>query len=232
MLRKILVIDDEKTARDNFEMLLSREFQVFTAGSVSEGIELAETTKPDAVLTDLQMPKGSGIDFCKKARQIESLKNTPIIVVSGIDDVLQRTDCFLYGADDFIAKPFAGSELMARISAKLKFLNFDNANSGYQQPLVCGNLTMDDQRFEVMVNAEKIPFTNQEFVLLAFLIKNANKVVSREMILESLWSGCTVSSRTVDTHVCLIREKLVNFDHEIQAIRSRGYILLKRKSNN
>lgn len=226
-MKTILVIDDEPQARDNLRWLLSRDFTVITADSGTEGLQKAKEFKPDAILTDLQMPVMDGIEFCKQTRQDQSLKNTPILIVSGSNDTHLRTECFFWGADDFIAKPFSSSELVARLFSKLRWTR-QSIDESSSLLITCGNLTMNERRYEVQVNGKRVDLTNYEFKMLKYFLANLNTVLSRDAILQHVWTTSTVTSRTVDTHIFGLRNKLIEFDHEFSAIHGRGYCLRKK----
>jgi two-component system OmpR family response regulator len=232
-MKTILVIDDEQAARENLKHLLSREFKVISAGSVLEGLEVAKTLKPDAILADLQMPVLDGIEFCKLSRLEETLKCTPILIVSGIADTVKRTECFLWGADDFIAKPYASGELIARLTSKLRWTRKEMAPAlDDQDNLRCGNLSINEHRHEVLLGKKRVDLTNYEFKLLHRFLASPDSVLSREYLLDQVWTGSHVTVRTVDTHICTLRKKLAGFDHEFHAVHGRGYILRKIGNEN
>lgn len=227
-MKTILIIDDEQAALENMKSLLARDFRVLTAGSTMEGIQMAKQSIPDAILTDLQMPQMDGVEMCKITRQDQTLKNTPIIVVSGVNDVHRRTECFLWGADDFIIKPYSSSELMARLLSKLRWSRQPIDEAVDETEIVCGNLILNERRYEVLVDGTRINLTNYEFKMLKYFLGERDIVLSRDLILQNVWVGSTVTVRTVDTHICTLRNKLAGFNHEIYSVHGRGYILRKR----
>jgi two-component system alkaline phosphatase synthesis response regulator PhoP len=227
-MKTILIIDDEQSARENLQGLLSRDFRVMTASSVPEGIQIAKEINPDAILTDLQMPQMDGVEMCKLTRKDAALKNTPILIVSGVNDAHRRTECFLWGADDFIIKPYSSSELIARLFAKLRWSRQSVEEITDGSGIICGNLSLNERRYEVLIDGNRINLTNYEFKMLKYFLTQKDTVLSRETILQNVWVGSTVTVRTVDTHVCTLRNKLQDFDHEVNSVHGRGYVLRKR----
>ncbi|MGZ5279071.1 MAG: response regulator transcription factor [Pseudobdellovibrionaceae bacterium] len=226
-MKTILIIDDEESARENLRCLLSNDFRVITAGSGIEGLQKAKELPPDLILTDLQMPEMDGIEVCKMTRQNSILKNIPIMIVSGSHDVHRRTECFLWGADDFVTKPYSSSELVARLFSKLRWSRQAIEDSSVGNLLTCGNLSLDERRYEVLVNGHRVDLTNYEFKMLKYFLNLKDVVLSRDSILKNVWTGNSVTVRTVDTHICTLRNKLGDFDYEIHSVHGRGYILRK-----
>lgn len=227
-MKTVLVVDDEEVIRENMSYLLSKDFRVLTASSTREALESAKLNAPDAILADLQMPDEDGLELCRRIRADKALKNIPILMISGFPDTLRRTECFIWGADDFIAKPFSTSELIARLTSKLRWNRQEIDNSIGSKVLTCGNLVLNEDRFEVLINNNRIELTNFEFKLLKYFISSVGYVSTRDIILEKVWTGSNVTLRTVDTHICTLRKKISNFDHEIEALSGRGYVLRKK----
>jgi DNA-binding response OmpR family regulator len=228
-MKTLLIVDDEPSARENLKDLLSKDFHVLTADSGETGLQITASMTPDAILADLQMPKMDGLEFCKIVRQKQNLKNIPILIVSGSLDTGRRTDCFLWGADDFILKPYSSSELLARLSAKLRWIRTEAISNHADETLAYGNLTINEKKFEVLLDNTRIDLTNFEFKILKYLLKSVGSLLTREDILSLVWNSTNVSSRTIDTHICTLRKKLINFHYEIHAVHGRGYVLRKLK---
>jgi DNA-binding response OmpR family regulator len=175
------------------------------------------------------MPGMDGITVCEKLRSSEITRHIPIVILSGVADVDQRIKVFLTGADDFVTKPFRIKELAARVESKLRRVR--EVEEGMLQPdrspekITCGNLTLDSSKIEVSINGKVVPLSVLEFNLLRFIVVNADRVISRETILQNVWKDAVVTDRTVDTHIACIRKKLKDFDHVISTIYGAGYIL-------
>jgi len=227
--KTVMIVDDETAILETLEGLLSREFRVITAPSTQVALARAKETPPDIFVLDLHMPGEDGLALCKFVRKEPKLKNIPILMLSGAGDEQRRTECFTWGADDFMAKPFSGSELIARITAKLRWQRHP-ADEGGGETAVCGNLTINYRKGETTVNGKRIDLTTFEMKLLSFFIQAKDQILSRQQILDEVWAGHKVIGRTVDTHVCVLRNKLADFDHAIQTVHRTGYILRSKKA--
>jgi two-component system alkaline phosphatase synthesis response regulator PhoP len=224
---RLLIIDDEQESREAFQELLSRNFEVYLASDGAQGLEVAKQVHPDVMMVDIQMEGLDGISVCKLVRRTPELKCTPIIMVSAFSDENWRTESFLWGADDFIAKPFSSSELMARILAKLCWVRQPKdelLNCVHH----CGNLHLDQRKLEATIDGKIIQLTPFEFNLLKFFVSNREQILSRERLLSEVWHDSVVTHRTVDTHVYTLRKKLQCFDYEFRTIHGAGYILKPR----
>lgn len=223
MAKSILIIDSVQDVRESLQMLLSNTFSVRVASCEEDGWASAKNEKPDLILEDLNPPGIGAIELCKRIRRDEELRATPIIVMSGSNDEDVRTESFLWGADDFLIKPFTGRELMARVLSKLAW---------HRQPvaqgcphLKLGNLTIDSARHEILVGERKVKLSQYELKLLTYFAANPGRVLSREEIMNAVWSGCIVSERTIDTHVYFLRKKISGCDHQLATIHGSGYSL-------
>jgi DNA-binding response OmpR family regulator len=223
----ILVIDDEQENRDTLRSLLSKNFQILTASNGKEGLEIARRARPDAVIVDVQMPDVDGISVCKSIRNDPALKNMPVLMISAYGDENWRTESFIWGADDFIDKPYSGRELVARILSRLCWVR-EPKEMGARKVTSCGNMVVDDSKLEITVDAKPVAFTVFEFTLVKYFIENRGKVLSREKILAEVWKDEVVSERTVDTHIYTIRKKLTLWDHDLKTVHGAGYILRAR----
>ncbi len=220
----LLVIDDDTDSLEMLKSLLGKSFRTLTAQSAEEGLKIARECQPDAILVDVQMSGMNGIEACKVIRKDPSLKLVPVIMISAYGDENCRTECFLWGADDFIAKPFSGRELIARVLAKL---NWVRSQKGVDDNRVirCGNLTLDETKMDVVVGDERIDLTVFEFNLLRYFLNNRDCLLSRQKIMADVWKNQVVASRAVDTHVYAIRKKLTASNLELDTVHGAGYIL-------
>jgi DNA-binding response OmpR family regulator len=223
-MHKILVIEDEQDSRDFLQDVLSDKFQVLLAASGEEGLRMARAELPQLILVDAKMPHMDGFTVCNGLRSNEATRHIPVIMITGADDLDARVSAFSAGADDFIAKPFRLSELSARVTSKLRRVE---ENSGQKRTLQCGNLTLNLDKIEAEIEGKRLPLSVLEFNLLMFLVKNKDRVLSREQILEGVWRDSIVSGRTVDTHMVSLRKKLTGFDHVVATVYSAGYTLRK-----
>ena len=198
--RNIMLIEDDPEIRGIVRTLLAGEgFQVEEAADGRVALERVFLTKPDLILVDLRLPGADGAEICKRVRA--GRLDTPIIVISAAREEFDRVLLLELGADDFLVKPFGARELLARIRAVLRRT---------ASPIRSfGSIEVDSQRRLVTNRGVEISLSPAEYNLLTYFLRNADRVLTREMILESVWgfeSAPTI--RTVDSHVVRLRQKL------------------------
>ena len=222
--KTILVVDDEKMIINLLKHNLEKEgYNVLEAYDGLEAIDVAASKKPDLILLDIMLPKLDGLSVCKR---IKNMMNVPILMVSAKDEELDKIVGLELGADDYITKPFSVRELLARIKANLRkvdaSLNSERSAKGEEDKkeekpaeirrvntVKVGALTLDLDRFEVMVNGKVVDLTLREFEVLKFLAAEPGQVVTREALLEKVWGYEYYGDiRTVDVTVRRIREKI------------------------
>jgi two-component system, OmpR family, phosphate regulon response regulator PhoB len=220
--KKILIIDDEPQICDFVEELLSFRFDVLKAEDAESGLKAVFNYRPDMVILDLRLRNHHSLDLCKELRTNAQTKHLPVIFYSGADSADSISDAFDFGADDFISKSARPRELVARILSKIRRIE-----EAKEQPdmLACGNLSLDMSKLEASVQGKPIQLSVLEFTLLRFFVTNKDRVMSRAKILEEVWQGSHVSSRTIDTHMVYLRKKLDGFDHTLSTVYGAGYIL-------
>ena len=223
MSNKILIIEDEPDIRKTIEYNLSREgFEILTAASLKEGRELLDKSFSLLVL-DLMLPDGSGLDLCRELKSNQELMNIPIVILTAKDDEVDKVVGFELGADDYVTKPFSVRELILRIKAILK-RGSSQKNETVEIERQFGDLVIDIDSHEVFVNKEQISLTALEFRLLSQLIDRRGRVQSRDQLLSDVWGySAEVTTRTVDTHIKRLREKLGTMGKYVQTIRGVGY---------
>lgn len=179
--KKILVVDDEsQIVRVMRQILTAHQYQIRTASDGEAGIELFNDWKPDLVITDLQMPNVGGLELCRRVREFSEI---PIIVLSVKDDEKTIVEALDAGADDYVTKPFGTNELLARVRAALRRLPTEKTAT----VLAIGDFSMDFSAHKVLVRREEIHLTPKEFDLLAYLLKNSDKVLTHQMLLGKVW---------------------------------------------
>ena len=223
MSQKILLIEDEPDIRKTLEYNLSREgFDVACASSLSEGKHYINADQFSLILLDLMLPDGSGLDLCRELKSDSEKKTTPIIILTAKDDEVDKVVGFELGADDYVTKPFSVRELILRVKAVLKRGNQKSANLEVQRQF--GDLVIDVDSHEVFVDNESITLTALEFKLLRQLVDRRGRVQSRDQLLSDVWGySADVTTRTVDTHIKRLREKLGVMGKYVQTIRGVGY---------
>jgi len=220
---KILVIEDEPDIRRNLEYNLSREgFSVSAAASISEASTLLASTDYNLILLDLMLPDGSGLDLCKSIKSNSDTESIPIIILTAKDDEVDKVVGFELGADDYVTKPFSVRELILRVKAVLK--RDSKKKEIVEVVRQFGDLKIDVDSHEVHVDDTKINLTALEFRLLRQLVDTRGRVQSRDQLLSEVWGySAEVTTRTVDTHVKRLREKLGPMGKYVQTIRGVGY---------
>ncbi len=203
---KILVVDDEKLLVKGIKFNLESEgYQVDTAFDGEEAVRLAKTVGYDLIMLDLMMPKLDGLEACMKIREFSTV---PIIMLTARSDDMDKVIGFEYGADDYITKPFNILEVKARVRALLRRSALSSsADSGSR--IEIGHITVDSGRRAAEKDGVSVDLTAKEFDLIELLIKNPDRVYSRESLLNIVWGRDYQGDiRTVDVHIRRLREKL------------------------
>ena len=217
---KILLVDDEPDIIEFLGYNLTKEgYDVTTATSGKEAVELAKKIKPDLILLDVMMPEMDGIETCQEIRAIDDIKNTLIAFLSARGEDYSQVAGLDAGADDYITKPIKPRLLVSRVKAILRRkAGIEDVNANEQE----GDIRIDREKYLVYKEGQELSFPKKEFELLALLISKPGKVFTREVILESVWGGeVVVGDRTIDVHIRKLREKLG--DHYIKTIKGVGY---------
>lgn len=221
---RILLVDDDQTFLEIAASFLGERFEVITATSGEEAIRLAGSESPDLVLLDLHMKGMDGITACEHLRWGATTRSIPVLMTTGRSDTLQKVRAFRAGADDFVEKPFDADELLARIESKLRRFEEIQADR-IPRRLQCGNLVLDQESKEAVLDGKRVPLTLLEFRLLHFLAQNRGKLKSRQEIVQAVWDDSSIPDRILDPHILALRKKLTRFDHRISTVYGGGYIL-------
>jgi two-component system, OmpR family, response regulator RegX3 len=206
MATRILFVEDEPSISDPFSKALSREgFEPVVARTGREALALADRMDPDLVLLDLNLPDTDGRDI---ARELRRRGDTPIVMLTARGTEMDRIVGLEIGADDYVVKPFSGAEVIARIRAVLRRAKRSDG-SGPAEPVTVGELTVDFQARRATLAGEELELSRKEFDLLAELIRNAGRVVTRDDLMDRVWDeNWFGSTKTLDTHVGWLRRKL------------------------
>ena len=205
---KILVVDDEKLLVKGIKFNLENDgYEVVTGADGMDAVELAAAGDIDLIVLDLMMPRMDGLEACTKIREFSGV---PIIMLTAKSEDMDKLMGFEHGADDYLTKPFNILELKARIKALLR-----RSKSGRRQEekpdsrLVCEHITLDRDARDAFNDGKLVDLTAKEFDLMELLMRNPNRVYSREALLNAIWGYDTSSDiRTVDVHIRRLREKL------------------------
>ena len=227
MTDKILLVEDEEKLARMVELELKYEgYQVDKAADGRTGLDMAQTGDYDLILLDIMLPALNGMEVLRRLRR-ESL--VPVIMLTARDTVMDKVAGLDAGADDYITKPFAIEELLARIRAALR----NKAEGAAEVPgqvgkLMAGPLTMDVDRHEVSVNGQEVELTRRVFDLLRYLLENKEKVDTREVLLDNVWGFDFVGeTNTVDVYIRFLRSKIDERFHIklIHTVRGVGYVI-------
>jgi len=235
--RRVLVIEDEPDIRDLLSYnLQAGGFQVKTADTGTRGLALFETFAPDVILLDLMLPDVPGTEVCRRIRARTSGAQPAIIVLTAKGEEIDRVVGFEVGADDYVVKPFSVRELLLRVNAVLRGRGGAGVATGIpaappsgetnRKKYTVGPLRVDVDGHYVFVKQSEIHVSAIEMRLLVYLISHRGRVRSREDLLEDVWGYKPgVSTRTVDTHVKRLRDKLGTAGGLIETVRGTGYRL-------
>ena len=224
---KVLIIDDDPKLLKMLKRTLSYEgLEVITASNGLEALPLASLELPQLIVLDWLMPKMDGLSFLEKLR--ESDNKTMILMLTARDAVENRVLGLESGADDYLVKPFAPSELVARVHAMLRRVEKEPEN----QPVAYGGISLNPATREVLVNKEPVDLTVTEFDLLHLLLRHPRQVLERQQILNEVWGYDFYGNENVlEVYIGYLRKKLKkgNRDHLIQTIRGIGYVIKEGK---
>jgi two-component system phosphate regulon response regulator PhoB len=221
-MARILVIEDEKDIQDVLDYNLRQAgHKVNVASTGQEGLRLAREKRPDLVLLDLMLPDISGTEVCRSLKQDPALRDVQVVILTAKGEEIDRVVGFELGADDYVVKPFSVRELVLRIQAILR----RNAVDAEPQPVIeFGSLKVDREAHRVWVESKEVDLTALEFRLLVTLHDRKNRVQTRDALLQDVWGiEADITTRTVDTHVKRLREKLGSSGEYIETVRGVGY---------
>lgn len=224
-MAKVLIVEDESALRDVVAYNLQRAgYEVLEAGTASEGLSLARSARPDLVLLDLMLPDLPGTEVCKAIKADPSLGHVRIVMLTALSEEVDRIVGFELGADDYVTKPFSVRELVLRVGAVLR----RGSGTVSTPELRLGPLAMDVERHRVTVDGKEVALTALEFRLLHTLLSRQGRVQTRERLLEDVWGmHGDITTRTVDTHVKRLREKLGEAGKLIETVRGVGYRIVE-----
>lgn len=218
---RILLVEDERNVASFIKKGLEEEFYtVDVAADGMEGLLMASSNDYDLLVVDVMLPELSGIEVCKKLRG-RSIK-TPLLLLTAIGSVESKVEGLESGADDYLTKPFAFSELLARIKALLR------RSSDAVGELSLADLRIDLLSRRVFRGEREISLTQKEFSILEYLLRNKGRILTRTQIIENIWGyNFDPSTNIVDVHIRYLREKIdLGFDTKlIHTVRGAGYVL-------
>ena len=225
MAHCVLIVEDEPDIRKTIDYNLSKEsFKVVQAESIAEGEKALAANKIDVIILDLMLPDGSGLTLCRDIKSDTKTKHIPVIILTAKTEEVDRVVGFELGADDYVTKPFSVRELILRVKAILKRSVDSPQQENDISDIETGDLRLNLDAHQVFVRDEEIALTALEFRLLKHLLDRRGRVQTRDQLLEEVWGySSDVTTRTVDTHIKRLREKLLGAGDCIQTIRGVGY---------
>jgi two-component system phosphate regulon response regulator PhoB len=221
---QILVIDDEPDVTDLLKYSLElKGYNVHALNNPIEFVSKVRDLSPNLIILDIMMPELDGMQLCQIIRSDPIIKSTPIIFLSARSEVEDRVKGLEHGADDYLTKPFSTEELLLRVEGLLRRTKLIKAETSDSRIQIAG-VIIDDALHELTVDGNHIPVTATEFRLLKLLMERKGRVQSREHLLASVWKyDSNIETRTVDTHIRRLREKLGPYHHLIETVRGVGY---------
>lgn len=219
---KIVIIEDERDLAELLAFNLEKEgFQTSVALDGISGLERVTSELPDLVILDLMLPEMNGTEVCKRLRKQPTTVGIPIIMLTARGEEIDRVVGFEVGADDYLIKPFSTRELLLRIKAILRRTAPEISDG---KIISIGDLIIDTSRHLVAVSGEEVSLTTTEFKLLLTLAERLGRMQSRDHLLRDVWGySHTADSRTVDTHITRLRNKLGETGDLIRTVRGFGY---------
>jgi len=222
--KKILIVEDEKEILDLVKMYLEKEgYRTCAALTGLDGLRQVKSEHPDLIILDLMLAEMDGLEVCKRIRTDPHTAMTPIIMLTAKAEESDTIVGLELGADDYVTKPFSPKALVARVKAM--FRRVERKEEGPSRFLY-GALTMDLLRHEVNANGREVPLTAKEFGLLEHLLRNAGRVLTRDVLLNAVWGyDYYGTTRTVDVHIRRLKQKIPLLNDAIVSVKSLGYKL-------
>jgi DNA-binding response OmpR family regulator len=238
--RKILIVDDEPVLVETIAYNLEQAgYQVLTAADGNSALEAAHRTSPDLIILDIMLPETDGLEVCRQLRRDEATATTPIMMLTAKGDEIDKVVGLEVGADDYVTKPFGRRELLARVRALLRRIEYTPAQEERKTPetpsettrpnreLVAGPLRIDLAGRRVYSRGQVLELQPKQFDLLVYLVRNRGTVLTRDQLLHNVWGyDYAGDTRTVDVHIRWLREKLEEDPATpklIQTVRGVGY---------
>jgi two-component system phosphate regulon response regulator PhoB len=225
MRERILVVEDEKDVREMIRLnLKAAGFDVVEAGNGAEALALAKNDPPKVIILDLMMPEMSGVEVCRALRRNPATSRIPVLMLTAKSTEEDKVVGFEVGADDYVTKPFSPRELVLRVRAVAR--RQPDQGAAKAAPLKAGTIQLDRASMIATIGVKKLPLTSTEFRLLELLLRRAGSIQSRDALLSEVWGyQANLDTRTVDTHIRRLRDKMGKAGALVETVRGSGYRL-------
>ena len=224
---KILIVEDEKDIRDLVGLHLEKAgLETAVASDGQEAFRRVKEFRPDLIVLDLMLPEMDGKELTKLLKARDETRDIPIVMLTAKSEEVDRIVGFELGADDYIPKPFSPRELVLRVQALLRRAQkrLETGGARFIAPLRVSDLEIDESNFEIRLKGKTVELTKIEFALLVELVKAKGRLQTRETLLEKVWGFDSYGdSRTIDTHLSRLRQKLGKVGDRIETVRGVGY---------
>lgn len=219
---KILIVEDEKNIAKLIRYNLERsDYDCTSTRSGEDAMSILQKQSFDLILLDIMLPGIDGFEVCRKIKQNMSTKETPIVMLTARGEEVDRIVGLELGADDYIVKPFSPRELILRIKTILKR---GKSEAPKKELMMAGDISVDIPKHKVTVKNKSIELTRMEFKLLITLMERRGRLQDRDKLLNDVWNiDSMISTRTIDTHIKKLREKLGKAGNMIETVRGMGY---------
>ena len=225
MRDRVLIVEDEKDVREMLRLNLKMGgFDVLEAQNGAEGLAIAKAELPSVVILDLMMPEMSGMEVCRALRRNPATSRIPILMLTAKSTEGDKVAGLEVGADDYVTKPFSPRELLLRVRAVAR--RQPDQGVSKPAPVKAGGIELDRSSMTATIGSKKLVLTSTEYRLLDLLVRRAGTILSREVLLSEVWGyQANLDTRTVDTHVRRLRDKLGKAGAVVQTVRGSGYRL-------
>jgi len=218
----ILIVDDEPDVADLLKYHLHKAgYLTLTAGTGAKALEIARNARPEAIVLDLMLPGMSGLEVCRELRKNPDTASLGVLMLTAKGQPTERINGLETGADDYVTKPFSPKEVVLRVQALVRRTQAAREGGGVVES---GDIRIDKGSFEITLAGQRLELTTTEFKLLCLLVERRGRVQSRDVLLKDVWGyENSIDTRTVDTHIRRLREKLGASADRIETMRGEGY---------
>jgi len=217
--KKILIVEDDPNISKLVEYNLQKSgFKTTSVDSGEKAIAMLQKDKFHLAILDIMLPGMDGLEICKKIKNNKKLSDMKILMLTAKGEEVDKVLGFELGVDDYVVKPFSPRELVLRVKAILR------RNETVKDLILCDGIKIDVKNHDVFVDNKKTELTAMEFKLLVTLVENKGNVQTRDYLLEEVWSSSSdITTRTIDTHIKRLRQKIGKYGKKIETVRSLGY---------